>query len=263
MTADELLTEYRVLVDKWQAALRRDAAKSPFMHPRLKEELVAEYFVLSSGSAHHMQASGWRMVVDVIAEKLVDNAAAADLHDDPKKRDTQVRYAALQRCQLAYPFIAAWRLCLEVALKETIEEISVATGVAVGGQDKTELGRHRVDRLWTILDGCVVDFVPLLTATATRLAIADPTPGFDLDKAPHDAAVQRLVDVDPDGQSLRYAKSLKGQANMANVTDINLTSAHQDYSNLYAWLQHVAGLATSVKQMKGCEAHVSELTPPS
>lgn len=257
----DYLGEYQQLVKRWEDSLQRDAERTTFEPPRPVVELAAEYNLLNDGTAHHVQAFGWRMVLDVIMDKLIQ-AANAELHEEPSRRDIQLGYQALQRRQLAYPFLAAWRLCIEVALKEAIAALARASGWELSSRDKRAMSSHDIAYLWALLKKQLSGFEATLQQLATRLCV-DDAPGFRTTTAQeHDASVDQLTSIDADGTALRYELSLNGSRNMVNVSTINLTEVHQKLATLYAWLEHVKGIAVGVRQLDECDAEIEKLSDP-
>ncbi|GAA1399399.1 hypothetical protein GCM10009613_54890 [Pseudonocardia kongjuensis] len=201
------------------------------------------------------------MVPDVIVEMLV-NSAEASLDSDPERRETQQRFRELEKRRLAYPFLAAWRLTIEVQLKSTIDSVnSVLPGGPLAGRAKKEMSRHDVAYLWSYLTTRQLptlsnELKPLLP----RLHLSGPTPGFDFTVTEADeATIQNLVRIDPDGQTLRYDSSLDGKRNLAHTPSIDISEMHRQLSDVYAWLSDISGVALSVRIVRECESEIEAI----
>jgi len=199
------------------------------------------------------------MALDVILDKLAQ-AATAEPRNDPHGRETQLQYQALQRRQLSYPFLASWRLCIEVALKETIVALAQARSAELSSRGMRVMSSHDIRSLWRLLKKQLADFEPPLQHLSARLRIKD-APGFSTTvTAELDATIDQLTAIDPDGQALRYGLSLRGSRNMANVSTINLTDVHAQLAMLYAWLEHMKGIAVGVTQLAECDLEAEKLS---
>jgi hypothetical protein len=137
----KLIAGNRQIIARAERQLREAAAAAPLIFPRTKVALEATYHLLDDGSAHHAQSSGWRMLTDVIIQKLTASAEA-EARPEPQSREIQLKFLELEKRLLAYPFVAAWRLCIEIETKSAIETVvSVLPRGSLAGRPKKEMAR--------------------------------------------------------------------------------------------------------------------------
>jgi hypothetical protein len=142
---------------------------------------------MDKGSRHHM-------------EKL-EETRQPDHNGPGWKPDLHVQYEEMTRRQLAYPLVAAWRLAIEVAMKDTVTTIYDATEKSIPSAVRSLMGRHWIDKLWSVIQREVPNLALRIKSTAQNLRLNPTEPGLILDPTRYNDAVAHLISIDPDGQS--------------------------------------------------------------
>jgi hypothetical protein len=245
-TADD----WHRLRNSWRDTFRRRALK-PNSTYRAPSPVIVEYSSLGDGSAFHLQDMGWRMVVDVLYAQLMERQTPRSGRD-PEEVNTNKQFDALFVRQITYPYLAAWRLSIEVALKQALVDVHAALETALPSKVQRLLGGHDIEELWRRY----CELIPQITQSIREMAkendVALDAPGLDLSPADCQVAIDRIVHIDPDGQHLRYRTHKSGALNMATVLQIDLADTHLRLTHTYHYLVRCAGMAVAVTQIREC-----------
>lgn len=255
---DRLIEDYGQFIEREEAFLRRLAGKKVTRRPPPSEPLVAEFHTLSDGSATHTQELGWRMVVDTLMDRL---RLTAEPPPDGSRRDPEhhAEYEALVRRELAYPFLAAWRLSIEVVLKDTLINVYRCTSIPHSSQLRHELRGHDISKLWGIFENVYPQFREAMNVVARRLGIDPDSSGLDTPTSLYSDIVAQLMAIDPDGQSLRYDLDLRGRRNMQDVGRLDLAEVHSNLGDLHYYLGHTGRISSRLSSVAECAETLQRL----
>lgn len=251
MANDNDPAEWRRMASAWIALLREQASKPVTRIPMPQQSIVLSYPTFKDGSAFHTQDSGWRMAADILFEQIVARHTPRIGRSDVETQ-LHAEFDSLITRQIGYAYLASWRLSLEIALKVAIADMHSATEVPIPSMLRHLLRGHEIAGLWRRL----LDIMPTMRTALRDMAIEceiDPgKPGLALDTPSHQSAIDLIVSIDPDGQSLRYRENLGGDPNMGAVTRVDIAQSQAMFTNLFDFLQACSSLAASVQQIREC-----------
>jgi hypothetical protein len=108
---------------------------------------------------------------------------------------------------LAFPIVYLYRHHIELMLKRLIVKGASFAKKTLTASEKGALTKHRLDLLWSTLRPILNAVFPLLPAEALK--------GID-------SNIEQLRQVDPTGESFRYAVSKEGKRHLADLRHINV-----------------------------------------
>ncbi|WP_139317030.1 MULTISPECIES: hypothetical protein [unclassified Pseudonocardia] len=223
------------------------------------EHIVVKYKEIAVGHAHHSQYYGWRRAVDVLMDRVVATLSP------PRGRSSDediihAEFESLTVQYLSYPLLAAWRLCLEIQLKSTFEDLreAIPDSEAVKSVSNSALKTHKLSPIWTgisiavneILDA-LVEHIPEDDRNALRVELEPAWVGI---------AITELESLDSDGQELRYPRDLSGKMNMREVQEIELSRLHADFQSVESYLHKISQFASAAYHIRDCDRRIDELS---
>jgi hypothetical protein len=247
LTADSA-DDWRRLTSSWRDSFRRGALK-PIAAYEAPDPVIVQYASLGNGSAFHTQDFGWRMAVDVLYKQLIERQDAREGRTAEESR-THKKFDALFTRQITYPYLAAWRLTIEVAMKQLLVDVHSALEVPLPSKVERLLGGHDISELWRRYVELVPQFSKRMDDTAQLVGVAKNSPGLDLSFADCQVAIGRIVHIDPDGQHLRYRSRKDGTPNMSAVLEIDLADTHARLTHTYNYLTRCANIALLITQIR-------------
>lgn len=251
MARDSDPAEWHRLASAWIDRLREESIKPIVQVPEPKDSAVIAYRTFQDGSAFHTQDMGWRMAADVLYQHLLERRTPRPGRTEEETK-LHTEFDALAARQIGYVYLASWRLSIEIALKQALSGLHLATQTPPPATVKQLLRGHDISGLWRRFIAAIPDFLTALRQTAVECGIDPDGTGFALDPTEQQEAVDLIYAIDPDGQSLRYRENLDGAANMSAVHQIDIKRAHYLFTNLVFFLQLFSSRAASVQQIREC-----------